>query len=119
MITEEAIQQRLGAIACPICRKQDFLVRIKTESPDGENVYTAICAGCRYNFPVSTENKLYQLSNPDAASWLKGFPCPECMTRGVELDFRCTVTVRESRIFLRCKSCRHEFNESMPGEAYE
>jgi len=119
LITSEVIQQRLGAIACPVCRKQEFHVRIKSESPDGENVYTAMCAGCRYNFPVSTENNLYQLSNPDTASWLKSFPCPKCMVRGAELDFRCTVSVRESRIFLHGKSCGHEFNESTPGEAYE
>jgi len=117
--TTEAIQERLGTIACPICRKQEFLVRIKTESPDGENVYTAMCAGCRYSFPVSTELKLYQLSNPEIVSWLKGFPCPQCGLRGAEMDFRCTVTVRDSRLFLRCKNCRFEFNESMPAEAYE
>lgn len=119
MITTEAIQQRLGALACPVCRKQTFLVRLKTESPDGENVYTAMCAGCRYSFPVSAEITLYQRSNPDMISWLKEFPCPNCGLRGAEMDFRCTVSVRESRLFLRCKSCRFEFNEVMAAEAYE
>jgi len=35
------------------------------------------------------------------------------------MDFRCTFTVRDSRIFLHCKSCLFEFNEPMPAEAYE
>jgi len=119
MISAEAIHHRLGALACPICRKQDFLVRIKSENPDGENTYTAMCAGCRYSFPVSTEITLYQRSNPDIVSWLKGFPCPKCQKRGAEMEFRCMVTVRDSRLFLHCKNCGFDFNETMPAEAYE
>ncbi|MBI3596560.1 MAG: hypothetical protein HY203_05340 [Nitrospirae bacterium] len=119
MVTMENIQQRLGVLACPICHKNEFSLRIKSENPDGENVYTAMCAGCRYTFPVSTEIMLYQLSNPDIVSWLKGFPCPKCGICEAEMDFRCTVTVRESRLFLRCKSCLFEFNEVMAAEAYE
>jgi len=119
VITAETIKARLGTLPCPICRKQNFVVRVKTESPDGENVYTAMCAGCRYSFPVSAEVTLYQRSNPDIISWLKEVPCPKCGIRGAEVDFRCTVTVRESRLFLRCKSCQFEFNEVMAAEAYE
>jgi transcription elongation factor Elf1 len=119
MTTLETIQRQLSHAACPICRKQDFSVRIKSENPDGENVYTAVCVGCRYSFPVSSENNLYRLSNPDIVSWLNEIVCPKCRKRGAEMDFRCTFTVRDSRIFLHCKSCRFEFNESMAAEAYE
>jgi transcription elongation factor Elf1 len=119
MTTPETIQRQLSQAACPICHKQDFSVRIKTQNPDGENVYTAVCAGCRYSFPVSTEINLYRLSNPDIVSWLNGVVCPKCTARGAEMDFRCTLTVRESRIFLHCKSCLYEFNEPLPMEAYE
>jgi len=119
MTTVETIQRQLRQAACPICHKQDFSVRIKTESPDGENVYTAVCIGCRYSFPVSTENNLYRLSNPDIVSRLNDTVCPKCQARGAEMDFRSTFTVRDSRIFLHCKNCLFEFNEPMPAEAYE
>lgn len=119
MPTTEQIQTRLAAIACPICRKQDFSIRVKSENPDGENVYNAMCNGCRYTFPVSTENRLYRLSNPEIESWLNGIPCRKCGKRGAEMDFRCMVTVRDSRLFFHCKNCGFETYESMPAEAFE
>jgi len=119
MSTPDTIHGRLGTISCPICRKQDFLIRIRKENPDGENEYTASCAGCRYSFPVSTENRLYRLSNPDVDSWLNNLTCPRCERRGAEMDFRSILTVRQVRTFVHCRSCGFEFNEEMAAEAYE
>lgn len=119
MVAQDKIQKRLETIACPICRQREFTLSIKTERPDGDMLYTALCKGCRYMFPVSAENNLYRLSNPDAADWLKGIHCPKCMVRGAGLDFRCIVSVREIRHFLSCTNCRHEFNEAAPTEVFE
>ncbi len=119
MLTTETIQKRLGTITCPICHQKEFLLNLRTENTDGEKSYTALCKGCRYTFPVSAENTLYRLSNPDTGFLLRGMHCPQCMMQGVELNFRCTVSVRESRHFLSCKNCGFEFNETAPAEAFE
>jgi transcription elongation factor Elf1 len=119
MISPETIQERLGTISCPVCRRQEFTIRTKKENPDGENEYIAHCSGCRYSFPVSTENRLYRMSNPDIDSWLNHLPCPQCGARGADIDFRSVMTIRQIRTFLHCRTCRHEFNEEMPAEAYE
>ncbi len=115
----ETLQKRLVSIACPICRKNEFQIALKSENTDGERSYTAHCKGCRYLFPVSAEITLFRRSNPDVDIWHKAMQCPKCEETGAELDFRCTVSVRESRHFVRCRHCGHEYNEIAPSEAFE
>lgn len=117
--TEEEMIQRLSTVSCPPCGKSDFLLIRKLPPAEGEGAFTALCKNCRYSFPVSTENSLYLRSNPDAVFWLNGLHCPKCMEQGVDLEFRCTLSVREHRIFVHCRQCGHAFNELAASEAYE
>ena len=119
MIATPTIEKRLGTIHCPLCQKNIFGLRVKSVNSFGENLYTASCLGCGYSFPVSAENELLHRSHPDIAFWLKEIHCPECEMPGAELDFRCTLSVRECRYFVTCKNCRKEFNELSAMEAFE
>ena len=118
-ITSKDIEQRLGTISCPLCQKNLFGLRLKSVNSFGENLYSASCMSCGYSFPVSAENELLFRSHPDTVYWLKEIPCPECMMSGADLDFRSTLSVRECRYFVTCRSCRFKFNEMAYMEAFE
>ena len=119
MPTTEFIQKRLSTVACPLCQKNEFHLNPKGQKHQEEQAYTAICLGCHYSFPVSSENTLYRQANPDIVYRLREIPCPKCEGRGAELEFRAMISIRDSRQFLRCGNCRFEFNESTPAEAFE
>ena len=42
---------------------------------------------------------------------LKEIPCLNCDERGVTLDFRIVMSVRESLYFVTCRTCHHPFVE--------
>lgn len=81
--------------------------------------WRAACQKCRYNFPVHTDMEFYERTQPDVPYFLKTVPCPKCHARGVELDFRIVLSVREAYYFVTCKVCRHTFPERSSMEAFE
>src|SRR5262245_16379562 len=95
MITLQEITARLREISCPICKKSEFVMNPRGNHSFAEEIYTARCTSCNYNFPVSTPTKPISQTDPDIAISLKGINCPKCQENGVELDFRCTPSVRE------------------------
>lgn len=119
MVSLGKITTRLREIACPICKKSEFVMNPRSSQSYAEDLFTAGCAHCHYTFPVSTRTKPIQQTDPDVAMWLDGLSCPSCEKRGVELDFRCVPSVRDCYYFVTCKTCQHPFYERAPMEAYE
>ncbi|MBM4123882.1 MAG: hypothetical protein FJ246_02840 [Nitrospira sp.] len=85
--------------------------------PDGE--WKGACLKCRYSFPVHTDMEFYLRTQPDIPYRLKEFTCPVCEHRGVDLDFRIMMSVREAIYFVTCKACKHQFPEQSSLEAFE
>ena len=50
---------------------------------------------------------------------LKEISCTACNHRGVSLDFRATMSVRESIYFVTCGGCKRQFAEQSSLEAFE
>src|SRR5262245_54892998 len=119
MVTLDQITTRLREIVCPICKKSDFVMNPRGSHAFAEEIYTARCTGCNYNFPVSSPTKPISQTDPDIAIWLRGLTCPKCQEAGVEFDFRCVPSVRECYYFVTCKACGHPFREKSPMEAFE
>lgn len=119
MLSLEEMQSRLATIPCPICKKSHFLIGGRNTHSYAENLYTARCADCAYTFQVSTPTRPIKETDPDIAQWLGSVNCPACHTRGTELNFRCTPSVRDCYYFVTCTACRHAFHEKAPMEAFE
>lgn len=115
----ETIKNRIHSVSCPLCKKNDFLVSMRKPLGKEEGIFTALCQECKYNFPVNADAQSYQRSHPDTAYWLKAMRCPECEMTGAELNFRCSVTVRDNRHFVTCTTCGFEYDEYNPLEAME
>ena len=84
---------------------------------DGE--WKGICLDCYYNFPVYTDMEFYLQTQPDVPYRLKEIYCPKCDKRGVNLDFRIVMSVRESLYFVTCQHCLHPFIERSYLEVFE
>jgi RNase P subunit RPR2 len=78
-----------------------------------------MCMKCRYTFPVHADMEFYQRTQPDLPHFLRTVPCPKCTARGVDLDFRATLSVREAYYFVTCKACNYPFPERSSFEAFE
>ena len=50
---------------------------------------------------------------------LKEMSCPTCNRQGVSLNFRATMSVRESIYFLTCTACQKTFPERSSLESFE
>ena len=74
---------------------------------------------CRYSFPVYTDMEFYQRTQPDIPYRLKEISCRTCQHRGVTLDFRITMSVREAIYFVTCLGCKTQFPERSSLEAFE
>ena len=84
---------------------------------DGE--WRGVCKKCRYSFPVYTDMEFYLRTQPDIPYRLKEMSCPTCNNKGVSLDFRITMSVREAIYFLTCDSCKRTFPQQSSLEALE
>jgi len=116
-LTAEQVESRLKSVRCAICKTADFRVDRRTMQPDGE--WKGVCSKCRYAFPVHTDMEFYQRTQPDIPYRLKEITCPACHGRGVALDFRIVMSVREAHYFVTCKSCGHQFPERSTLETFE
>jgi hypothetical protein len=116
-IAVEQIESRLSAVRCAVCKTSRFMIDRRTMQPDGE--CKGACLQCRYSFPVHTDMEFYQRTQPDIPHLMKTIPCPKCEQRGVELDFRIVMSVRDAFYFVTCKSCGHAFPERSSLETFE
>lgn len=116
MIELTTIQDRLSAIACPICRKPGpYRVSPRPDAGYGETLYTAICAACAYSFKVTLfDLEMLKPMHPDIAEWLARLPCHACQRQGARLEFQCHPSVRACVTFVTCSTCDHHFSESVP-----
>ena len=113
----EVVERRLASVQCAICKTNTFGVDRRTLQPDGE--CRGVCLKCRYNFPVYTDMEFYLRTQPDIPYRLKEISCPNCQYRGVTLDFRITMSVREAIYFVTCNACQTQFPERSSLEAFE
>ncbi len=115
--TVQQVESRLSDVNCAICKANTFVIDPRSMQTDGE--WRAACRKCRYNFPVHTDMEFYQRTQPDIPYFLKTVPCPKCQGRGVDLDFRIVLSVREAYYFVTCRVCHHTFAEKSVMEAFE
>ena len=111
------VQDRLSHATCAVCKNSRFGIDSRSMKEDGE--WKGICLDCYYNFPVYTDMEFYLQTQPDVKYWLKEVSCPLCSNRGVTLDFRIIMSVRESLYFVSCQHCRHSFIERSFLEVFE
>ena len=116
-LTAEQVESRLKSVRCAICKTSGFVIDRRTMQPDGE--WKGVCSKCRYVFPVHTDMEFYQRTQPDIPYRLKEITCPACQGRGVALDFRIVMSVREAHYFVTCRACGHQFPERSTLETFE
>lgn len=116
-VTVEQVESRLGGVRCAVCKASEFGIDRRSATPDGE--WKGVCLKCRYTFPVYADMDFYVRTQPDLPYHLKEIPCPACESRGVTLDFRIVMSVRESQYFVTCTHCHHQFHERSTLETFE
>ena len=104
------VEARLGEVKCAICKGNRFGIDSRTVTT-GDGDWKAICLDCHYIFPVYTDMEFYLQTQPDIPYILKEIACKSCRHRGVSLDFRAVLSVRESVYFVTCASCQLKFPE--------
>jgi hypothetical protein len=115
--TMKEVETRLGTVQCAICKGSSFGIDERSMQADGE--WRGICRKCYYTFPIYTDMEFYQRTQPDIPYRLKEMSCPTCNHKGVSLNFRITMSVRESIYFLTCTSCQKTYPEPSSLEAFE
>ena len=116
-LTVEQVESRLSSVRCAICKASGFTIDRRTMQADGD--WKGACLKCRYSFPVYTNMEFYLRTQPDVPYRLKEIACSSCEHRGVDLDFRIVMSVREAIYFVTCKACGHKFPEQSSLEAFE
>ncbi|ULA69375.1 MAG: hypothetical protein LZF62_430046 [Nitrospira sp.] len=117
LIPIDQIEKRLSTVQCAICKTNTFGIDRRTLQSDGE--CRGVCLKCRYSFPVYTDMEFYMRTQPDIPYRLKEISCQNCHHRGVSLDFRITMSVREAIYFVTCTACQTQFPERSSLEAFE
>lgn len=117
LIPIDQIENRLSTVQCAICKTNTFGIDRRTLQSDGE--CRGVCLKCRYSFPVYTDMEFYMRTQPDIPYRLKEISCQNCHHRGVSLDFRITMSVREAIYFVTCTACQTQFPERSSLEAFE
>jgi hypothetical protein len=115
--TVKEVETRLETVQCAICKGSSFGIDQRFTQADGE--WRGVCKKCYYSFPVYTDMEFYLRTQPDIPYRLKEMSCPTCNQRGVRLNFRITMSVRESIYFLTCTACQKTFPERSSLEAFE
>ena len=116
-ISPEQVEGRLTTVRCAVCKHSAFMIDRRSLKPDGE--WKGACLTCRYTFPVHTDMDFYLRTQPDVPYRLREIACPACEQRGVSLDFRIDMSVREAIYFVTCNACGHQFPERSSMEAFE
>ncbi|OQW45963.1 MAG: hypothetical protein A4C66_15065 [Nitrospira sp. HN-bin3] len=116
-LTQQEVERRLNTVPCAICKQSSFAIDERFMGTDGD--WRGICKKCFYTFPVYTDMEFYLRTQPDIPFRLKEISCTACNHRGVNLDLRATVSVRDAYYFVTCQGCRREFVERSSLEAFE
>jgi transcription elongation factor Elf1 len=116
-MTQQEVERRLNTVQCAVCKQSSFAIDERFMGTDGD--WRGICKKCYYTFPVYTDMEFYLRTQPDVPLRLKEISCTACGHRGVDLDFRATLSVREAIYFVTCKSCKRQFPEKSSLEAFE
>ena len=116
-MTVKEVEGRLEQVKCAICKSNRFGIDSRTANEGDE--WKAICRDCYYTFPVHTDMEFYLRTQPDVPFRLRDIACPHCEKRGVKLNFRIIMSVRESIYFVTCNNCQIEFPEQSSLEAFE
>jgi hypothetical protein len=116
-LSVEEVESRLSEVRCAICQTHAFAIDRRSMQPDG--AWKAVCEKCRYLFPVHTDMEWYQRTQPDVPYLLKTIPCLTCERRGVKLDCRIVMSVREAFYFVTCEACGKTFPEKSSLESFE
>ncbi|HET9846222.1 MAG TPA: hypothetical protein VFQ02_10735 [Nitrospira sp.] len=115
--TVQEVEDRLTSVQCAVCKGSSFGIDQRFMQADGE--WRGICKKCFYSFPVYTDMEFYLRTQPDVPYRLREISCTVCKHRGVSLDFRATMSVRESIYFVTCGGCKRPFAEKSSLEAFE
>ena len=115
--TVQEVESRLSTVKCAICKKNAFGIDQRFMQADGE--WRGVCKGCYYSFPIYTDMEFYLRTQPDVPYRLKEISCQACNHKGVSLDFRITMSVREAIYFVTCLGCQKTFPEQSSLEAFE
>jgi hypothetical protein len=116
-LTQQEVERRLSTVQCAVCKQSNFGLDERFMGSDGE--WRGICKKCFYTFPVHTDMDFYLQTQPDVPLRLKEISCTACNHRGVSLDFRATLSVREAVYFVTCQGCQRQFPERSSLEAFE
>ena len=116
-ITVKEVESRLESVHCAICKGSSFGIDQRFTQADGE--WRGVCKKCYYSFPIYTDMEFYLRTQPDIPYRLKEMSCPTCNQKGVSLNFRATMSVREAIYFLTCTSCKRTFPQQSSLEAFE
>jgi hypothetical protein len=116
-LSVEQVEGRLSDVVCAICKGNAFGIDRRSMQSDGE--WKGVCLKCRYLFPVYADMEFYQRTQPDVPYVLKAIPCLKCQGRGVNLDFRIVMSVREAFYFVTCQACGNAFPEKSSLESFE
>jgi hypothetical protein len=115
--TVQEVEDRLASVQCAVCKGSSFGIDQRFMQADGE--WRGLCKKCFYSFPVYTDMEFYLRTQPDVPYRLREISCTVCKHRGVSLDFRATMSVRESIYFVTCGGCKRQFPEKSSLEAFE
>lgn len=116
-LTQQEVERRLGTVPCAVCKQSSFGIDERFMGADGD--WRGICKKCFYTFPVYTDMEFYLRTQPDVPLRLKEISCTACDHRGADLNFRATLSVRDSYYFVTCRNCKREFPEKSSLEAFE
>ena len=116
-LSVEEVESRLSEVRCAICKTNAFAIDRRSMQPDG--AWKGVCLKCRYLFPVHMDMEWYQRTQPDVPYLLRTIPCLTCERRGVKLDFRIVMSVREAFYFVTCEACGKAFPEKSSLESFE
>ncbi len=116
-LSVKQVEDRLTEVKCAVCKGSRFGIDSRTVKEDGN--WKAICRDCFYIFPVHTDMEFYLQTQPDVPYRLKEIACQYCQHRGMTLDFRAVVSVRQSVYFVTCPHCQRQFPEPSFLEVFE
>ena len=115
--TIQEVETRLSTVKCAVCKKNSFGIDERCMQEDGE--WRGVCKSCYYRFPIYTDMEFYLRTQPDVPLRLKEISCTACNHKGVRLDFRATMSVRDAYYFVTCLGCKRQFPEKSSLEAFE
>ncbi len=108
-LTQQEVERRLNTVPCAVCKQSSFAIDERFMGPDGD--WRGICKKCFYTFPVYTDMEVYPRTQPDVPLRLNEISCTACNHRGVRLDLRATLFMRQPYLFVPSQDSHRKFVE--------